>query len=102
MSTPLEDARDRLQRAVRRGSYQEAGRLLEEYSRAVRAALVSTALDSGPPAATLRSALDVLRWADRVVRAGRAHDAARLAKLGASRTYRPARPARAATWELEG
>ena len=90
--TPLDEARERLQRAVRTGSYAEAQHFLAEYTRAVSAA---------PAADNITSALDTLHWAGRAVRCERAHSAAKLARLASARPYRPAPPPPAATFHLE-
>jgi len=92
VGSPLEEVRDRLRQAVTTGSYQEAQRRLMEYAGAVSAA---------PDAATVRSALDLLRWADRAVRAGRAHAAAEAERLAASRPYRAKPPSAPPRIELD-
>ena len=48
------------------------------------------------------AALDLLHWADRAVRAGRAHALKELARLSAGRPYRVPPPAPAAKIQLLG
>ena len=99
--SPLEEAQDRLQRAVNTGSYAEAQHRLAEYTRAVNAALAKAGPGDRRAIDTVSSALDLLHWADRAVRAGRAHDSAGLARLAATRPYRGAPRQTAARFQLE-
>ena len=93
LAAALEHARNRFERAVQTGAYQEARRSLDEYTRAVNAA---------HDAAAVSSALDLLRWAGRAVRADRAHAASKLGRLTATRPYRPPRRPPAGSIQLEG
>jgi len=99
--TPIEEAQERLQRAVRAGSYAEAQHCLTEYTRAVNAALAAAGPQGRSAIDTVGSALDLLHWADRAVRCGRAHAAAELARLASARPYRPASPQPATTFQME-
>jgi hypothetical protein len=99
---PLEEARDRLRRAVNSGAYAEAERCLLAYSQAVSAALATPDHHGQRSREAVGAALDLLHWSQRAVQASRAHTAKELARLSASRPYRGRPPRPAAQIRLEG
>ena len=102
MTALVEEAGERLRHAVETGSYTEAQGRLSDYAREVNAALAAAGPNDLHAAETLGSVLKLLRWADRAVRAGRAHAAGHLARVAAARPYRPTPPSPSATFRLEG
>ncbi len=99
--TAVEEARQRFRHAVSTGSYAEAQSCLDQYTRAVSAGLETSGPDDPAAADMVTAALELLRWADRAVRSGRAHDAGRLAQLVLARPYRPMPPQPAASFQLD-
>ena len=100
--TSFRQAGDRLQRAVNAGAYAEAERCLLAYTQAVEAVLAEADPRDQRCTEAVGAALDLLHWADRAVRAGRAHTVKELARLSASRPYRARPPAPAAKIQLVG
>lgn len=102
MTTPLDQARLRLERAIGSGSYAQAQECLEAYGQAVSAALAEEGRSTEWRRQAAREALDLLRWGGRAVRAGRAHALLELARLVSARPYRSQPPEPAARIELAG
>ena len=98
----LEEAGASLRRAVNSGSYAEARDLVAHYVRAMEDA--AGHCPSGDPEAVeiIRQSVGLLRWATRMVRAGRAHAALELMRLSVGRRYRGLAAGSAPTFKLEG
>jgi hypothetical protein len=97
-----EEAGAALRRAVASGAAGEVQRCLDEYTAAVNAALAASRSGGRGAVETLGQALELLRWAGRVVRAQRAHAALELAQLSNRRRYLPSPPRPAGTFQLRG
>jgi len=95
----LEETGASLRSAVQSGSYGEAEEILARYGHAVEDAAGRLSPGDTQAVEIIRRAIDLLHGATRMVRAGRAHTADRLAQLSAGRPYRAlaARPAPAFT-----
>jgi hypothetical protein len=100
--TAVEEAGEKVRRAIQGGSFGEAQQLLAVYVRAVNAALAETAPPDSRAVETIRGALDLLHWASRAVRSGRAQAAMELARLSAGRPYLARAREAAATVQLVG
>jgi L-fucose isomerase-like protein len=100
--TALEAAEQNVRRAVQGGSFGEVQNHLAAYAHAVDALLAETGTHDQHAAATVRRALDFLRWAGRVARAGRAHAAMELARVSARRPYLAPARGQSATIQLTG
>jgi len=99
--TLRQQAADRLRRAVTREAYDEVQTAIADYRREVEAALAAWNRDDPPPVEVVREAMDLTKWALRVVRAARARASDKLDQVSAVLRYRVATPPRP-TWRLEG
>lgn len=100
-STVREQAANRLRRAVTREAYGEVHAAIADYRREVEAALAAWHADEPPPVEVVREAMDLTKWALRVVRGARARTSDKLDQVSAVLRYRPAAAPRP-TWKLEG
>jgi len=100
-STVREQAANRLRRAVTREAYDEVQSAIAEYRREVEAALAGRQPGDPPPVEVVREALDLTKWALRVVRAARSRTSDKLDQVSAVLRYQPSHPRRP-TWRLEG
>jgi len=99
--TLRQQAADRLRRAVTREVYDEVQTAIADYRREVEAAIAAWRPDEPPPVEVVREAMDLTKWALRVVRAARARTSDKLDHVSAVLRYRAAAPPRP-TWRLEG
>jgi hypothetical protein len=83
-------AREQLRQAVAGGDYGRAEALLGKLPRAPQSLEETGEIKQ------------LLTWALQVVRANRAHDAARLAAQARASAYRPRGPETRSTWALDG
>ncbi len=96
-----QQAADRLRRAVTREAYDEVQTAIADYRREVEAALAAWNRDEPPPVEVVREAMDLTKWALRVVHAARARTSDKLNQVSAVLRYRAAgQPG--PTWRLEG
>ena len=98
----LGEAGKLLRNAVKSGSYAEAECCLLAYTEGVNAVLAEADPRDQRCTEAVSAALDLLRWADRAVRAGRAHTLGELARLSAGRPYHARPPAPASKIQLLG
>lgn len=96
-----QQAADRLRRAVTREAYDEVQAAIADYRREVEVALAAREPGQPPPVEIVREAMDLTKWALRVVRAARARISDKLDQVSAVLHYRAAAP-RPPTWKLEG
>ena len=98
----LEEAGASLRSAVQSGSYAEAEEILAHYAGAVQDAAVHFRSGDAQAVEVVRQALDLLHWTTRMVRAGRAHTADKLAQLSTGRPYRALAASPTPTFTLNG
>jgi hypothetical protein len=96
-----QQAADRLRRAVTRENYDEVQAAVADYRREVEATLAAWRPDEPPPVDVVREAMDLTKWALRVVRAARARTGSKLEQVSAVIQYR-ATAAPRPNWKLEG
>jgi len=96
-----QQAANRLRLAVTREAYDELQTAIADYRREVEAAIAARQPDGPPPVEVVREAMDLTKWALRVVRAARARTSDKLDQVSAVLRYRAAGPTRP-TWRLEG
>jgi hypothetical protein len=100
--TAVEQAAESFRRAIQASCFGEAQHLLDEYARAVNAVLAERGPQDDRSMEAVRHALDLMQWAGRVVRSGRAHATMELARLSAGRPYLAPAGKQAATVQLVG
>jgi len=98
----LEETGAGLRSAVQSGSYAEAGEILAQYARAVEDAAGHLSPGDTQAVEIVRQAIDLLHWTTRMVRAGRAHTADRLAQISVGRPYRAVAASSTPTFTLSG
>ena len=98
----LEEAGASLQSAVHSGAYAEAEEILAQYARAVEGAAGRLSPGDTQAVEIIRRAIDLLHGATRMVRAGRAHTADRLAQISVGRPYRAVAASSTPTFTLSG
>ena len=102
MTNAIRGAGRRLREAVAAGAYQEAQSRLAEYSRAVSRAALEPPSGEGRALEALREARELMIWAERTVRADRAHTQHLLEGMAAGRLYRLSASQREPRFGLEG
>jgi hypothetical protein len=102
MNHAIQQSGEKLKAAICAAEYLEAQKALLELSRAVSAAAESVGHGGDEAAEAVREALEVLVWAQRVVRAGLEHDRKALERLSAGQTYQPPAPRSPSMESLEG
>jgi hypothetical protein len=98
----LEETGAGLRSAVHCGAYAEAEEILAHNGRAVEEAAGRLSPGDTRAVEIVRQAIDLLHWTTRMVRAGRAHTASRLAQLSVGRPYRALAASPAPSFALEG
>jgi len=99
--TLRQHAADRLRRAVTAEAYDEVHSAIADYRREVEAALAAWQPHEPPPVAVVHEAMDLTKWALRVVRAARARTTEKLDQVSAVLPYHSAAPP-PPNWKLEG
>src|SRR5215467_1862432 len=94
-------AADRLRRAVTVEAYDEVHAAIADYRREVEAALAAWRPGEEPPVEIVREAMDLTKWALRVVRRARARTSEKLDQVTAVLHYHPAADP-SPNWKLEG
>jgi thioesterase domain-containing protein len=102
MNQAIQESGERLKAAICAAEYLEAQKALLELSRAVSAAAESVAHGGDEAAEALREALEILVWAQRVVRAGLEHDRKALERVSAGQSYQSPIPRARSLEPLEG
>jgi len=100
-SNRLQQAADRLRRTITREAYDEVHKAIADYRREVEAAIAAWQPDAPPPVDVVREAMDLTKWALRMVRAARARSSDKLDQVSVVLHYRATVPPRR-TWKLEG
>lgn len=98
----LEETGASLRSAVQSGSYGEAEEILARYGHAVEDAAGRLSPGDTQAVEIVRQAIDLLHWTTRMVRAGRAHTADRLAQISVGRPYRALPASPTPTFTLSG
>ncbi len=94
-------AADQLRRAVTRQAFDEVEAAVANYRREVEAAIAAWHPGEPPPVDIVREAMDLTRWALRMVRASRARTNHKLEQVSAVLRYRFTATPRP-QWKLEG
>lgn len=96
-----QQAADRLRRAVTREAYDEVQAAVADYRREVEAVVAAWRPGEPPPVEVVREAMDLSKWALRMVRTARARTSRKLDQVSAVLRYRTASAPRP-TWKLQG
>jgi hypothetical protein len=99
--TVLDVSAARLRHALEWGSYEEAQKILADYSRQIAELLKRLPPDHPQASDLVREARDLLDWAHRMACSGRAHSCAQLAQLMTAVPYRRLNRQKRPTWQLE-
>lgn len=102
MNDAIRQSREKLKAAICAAEYLEAQKALLELSRAVSAAAEDVSQSGEKTADAVKEALEILVWAQRVVRAGLEHDRKALDRVSAGKSYQAPSPSSSSLARLEG
>ncbi|MGQ9633812.1 MAG: hypothetical protein ACUVXB_06150 [Bryobacteraceae bacterium] len=102
MNDAIRHSGEKLKAAICAAEYLEAQKALLELSRAVSAAAEGVHQSGEETADDLKEALEILVWAQRVVRAGLEHDRRALSRVSAGKSYQAPGPTPSTMAPLEG